>query len=185
MTVDFGVFGLNFSLQNPIQDPLLCSNKKYSKCMFPTDDCNINIKSFFFNAISEHLCKFFVNELCFFVNIYIAIVFFNLKQFQAALIKHVTVEVCVELLKFKLTLIHIEPLRVAQRERGAGQTSSVNDLSGSAVEQDDAGRRELAYVLHTSGTTGFPKTVRVPHRCILPNILHLRSVRNHLCLCLL
>lgn len=119
------------------------------------------------------------------MNIYIAIVFFNLKQFQAALIKHVTVEVCVELLKFKLTLIHIEPLRVAQRERGAGQTSSVNDLSGSAVEQDDAGRRELAYVLHTSGTTGFPKTVRVPHRCILPNILHLRSVRNHLCLCLL
>uniref|UniRef100_A0A3B4FTB5 Aminoadipate-semialdehyde dehydrogenase n=1 Tax=Pundamilia nyererei TaxID=303518 RepID=A0A3B4FTB5_9CICH len=99
-----------------------------------------------------------------------------LQQFQAALIKHVTVEVCVELLKFKLTLIHIEPLRVAQRERGAGQTSSVNDLSGSAVEQDDAGRRELAYVLHTSGTTGFPKTVRVPHRCILPNILHLRSL---------
>lgn len=143
------------------------------------------LRVFFFNAISEHLCKFFVNELCFFVNIYIAIVFFNLKQFQAALIKHVTVEVCVELLKFKLTLIHIEPLRVAQRERGAGQTSSVNDLSGSAVEQDDAGRRELAYVLHTSGTTGFPKTVRVPHRCILPNILHLRSVRNHLCLCLL
>lgn len=146
---------------------------------------SVILRVFFFNAISEHLCKFFVNELCFFVNIYIAIVFFNLKQFQAALIKHVTVEVCVELLKFKLTLIHIEPLRVAQRERGAGQTSSVNDLSGSAVEQDDAGRRELAYVLHTSGTTGFPKTVRVPHRCILPNILHLRSVRNHLCLCLL
>lgn len=182
--MDFGVFGLNFSLQNPIQDPLLCSNKKYSKCMFPTDDSSVILRVFF-NAISEHLCKFFVNELCFFVNIYIAIVFFNLKQFQAALIKHVTVEVCVELLKFKLTLIHIEPLRVAQRERGAGQTSSVNDLSGSAVEQDDAGRRELAYVLHTSGTTGFPKTVRVPHRCILPNILHLRSVRNHLCLCLL
>uniref|UniRef100_A0A669EAC6 Aminoadipate-semialdehyde dehydrogenase n=1 Tax=Oreochromis niloticus TaxID=8128 RepID=A0A669EAC6_ORENI len=82
------------------------------------------------------------------------------------------------LLKFKLTLIHIEPLRVAERERGAGQTEtlSVNDLSGSAVQQDDAGCRELAYVLHTSGTTGFPKTVRVPHRCILPNILHLRSL---------
>uniref|UniRef100_A0A3Q4G5B4 Aminoadipate-semialdehyde dehydrogenase n=1 Tax=Neolamprologus brichardi TaxID=32507 RepID=A0A3Q4G5B4_NEOBR len=48
--------------------------------------------------------------------------------------------------------------------------------NGSAVEQDDAGRRELAYVLHTSGTTGFPKTVRVPHGCILPNILHLRSL---------
>uniref|UniRef100_I3J472 Aminoadipate-semialdehyde dehydrogenase n=1 Tax=Oreochromis niloticus TaxID=8128 RepID=I3J472_ORENI len=56
------------------------------------------------------------------------------------------------------------------------QTRNLNDLSGSAVQQDDAGCRELAYVLHTSGTTGFPKTVRVPHRCILPNILHLRSL---------
>ncbi|MBZ3883842.1 Acyl-CoA synthetase family member 4 [Sciurus carolinensis] len=30
----------------------------------------------------------------------------------------------------------------------------------------------LAYVLHTSGTTGTPKIVRVPHACILPNIQH-------------
>lgn len=37
-------------------------------------------------------------------------------------------------------------------------------------------RREhcLAYVLHTSGTTGTPKIVRVPHACILPNIQHFR-----------
>uniref|UniRef100_A0A3B5Q7J9 Aminoadipate-semialdehyde dehydrogenase n=1 Tax=Xiphophorus maculatus TaxID=8083 RepID=A0A3B5Q7J9_XIPMA len=40
----------------------------------------------------------------------------------------------------------------------------------------DSGRPDLAYVLHTSGTTGPPKTVRVPHRCIVPNILHLRSL---------
>lgn len=32
----------------------------------------------------------------------------------------------------------------------------------------------LAYVLHTSGTTGIPKIVRVPHSCIVSNILHLR-----------
>ncbi|XP_048640490.1 beta-alanine-activating enzyme isoform X5 [Marmota marmota marmota] len=32
----------------------------------------------------------------------------------------------------------------------------------------------LAYVLHTSGTTGTPKIVRVPHACILPNIQHFR-----------
>ncbi|KAM5271723.1 beta-alanine-activating enzyme [Ctenodactylus gundi] len=32
----------------------------------------------------------------------------------------------------------------------------------------------LAYVLHTSGTTGTPKVVRVPHTCILPNVQHLR-----------
>ncbi|XP_071493008.1 beta-alanine-activating enzyme-like [Diadema antillarum] len=33
----------------------------------------------------------------------------------------------------------------------------------------------LAYALHTSGTTGKPKVVRVPHRCIVPNIQHLRN----------
>ncbi|KAM3940453.1 beta-alanine-activating enzyme [Leptodactylus fuscus] len=36
----------------------------------------------------------------------------------------------------------------------------------------------LAYVLHTSGTTGTPKIVSVPHCCIVPNILHLRSIFN-------
>ncbi|CAJ0942650.1 unnamed protein product, partial [Ranitomeya imitator] len=35
-------------------------------------------------------------------------------------------------------------------------------------------RKCLAYVLHTSGTTGIPKIVSVPHCCIVPNILHLR-----------
>ena len=32
----------------------------------------------------------------------------------------------------------------------------------------------LAYVITTSGTTGCPKYVKVPHTCILPNITHLR-----------
>nr|XP_054755985.1 beta-alanine-activating enzyme-like isoform X2 [Lytechinus pictus] len=31
----------------------------------------------------------------------------------------------------------------------------------------------LAYALHTSGTTGRPKIVRVPHSCIVPNVLDL------------
>ena len=31
----------------------------------------------------------------------------------------------------------------------------------------------LAYVMHTSGTTGRPKAVRVPHCCIVPNIVDL------------
>ncbi|XP_077984637.1 beta-alanine-activating enzyme-like [Glandiceps talaboti] len=34
----------------------------------------------------------------------------------------------------------------------------------------------LAYVIHTSGTTGTPKIVSVPHSCILPNVLHLREI---------
>ncbi|XP_072040786.1 beta-alanine-activating enzyme-like [Amphiura filiformis] len=36
----------------------------------------------------------------------------------------------------------------------------------------------LAYVMHTSGTTGKPKIIRVPHQCIVPNILHLRKTFN-------
>lgn len=34
----------------------------------------------------------------------------------------------------------------------------------------------LAYVLHTSGTTGIPKIVRVPHVCVLPNIQHFQEL---------
>uniref|UniRef100_A0A8C8RJV4 Beta-alanine-activating enzyme n=1 Tax=Pelusios castaneus TaxID=367368 RepID=A0A8C8RJV4_9SAUR len=37
-------------------------------------------------------------------------------------------------------------------------------------------QHSLAYVLHTSGTTGIPKIVRVPHKCIVPNVLHLQSL---------
>lgn len=36
----------------------------------------------------------------------------------------------------------------------------------------------LAYCITTSGTTGLPKTVRVPHQCIVPNITHLRGIFN-------
>ncbi|NXI53534.1 ACSF4 enzyme, partial [Chloroceryle aenea] len=47
--------------------------------------------------------------------------------------------------------------------------------SGGGYE--DVGQKySLAYVLHTSGTTGIPKIVRVPHRCIMPNIQHLKSL---------
>lgn len=33
---------------------------------------------------------------------------------------------------------------------------------------------QMAYVMFTSGTTGEPKVVRVPHLCALQNVLHLR-----------
>lgn len=33
---------------------------------------------------------------------------------------------------------------------------------------------EMAYTIQTSGTTGYPKIVRVPHRCIVPNIQSLQ-----------
>lgn len=35
---------------------------------------------------------------------------------------------------------------------------------------------DLAYVMQTSGTTGEPKAVKVPHRCIVPNVTDLRWV---------
>ena len=36
--------------------------------------------------------------------------------------------------------------------------------------------QRIAYVLQTSGTTGQPKTIRVPHSCLIPNILDLSRV---------
>lgn len=33
---------------------------------------------------------------------------------------------------------------------------------------------KMAYSIQTSGTTGYPKLVRVPHRCIVPNIQSLQ-----------
>ncbi|XP_041054843.1 beta-alanine-activating enzyme isoform X1 [Carcharodon carcharias] len=34
----------------------------------------------------------------------------------------------------------------------------------------------VAYILQTSGTTGTPKIVQVPHQCIVPNVQHLKSI---------
>ncbi|XP_054645265.1 beta-alanine-activating enzyme [Dunckerocampus dactyliophorus] len=89
-----------------------------------------------------------------------------LQQFHAALGQHVTVEVCAVLPKFKLTLVKVMPLPDAEHKQEAKQPGSLHT----------SGKGGLAYVLHTSGTTGLPKIVRVPHQCILPNILHLRSL---------
>ncbi|XP_044054283.1 beta-alanine-activating enzyme [Siniperca chuatsi] len=97
-----------------------------------------------------------------------------LQRLQAALVKHISVEVCVVLPKFKLTLIQIKLLPVAEHKRGTEQTGA--QTADGAGLCDAAAHRDLAYVLHTSGTTGLPKIVRVPHKCILPNILHLRSL---------
>lgn len=90
-------------------------------------------------------------------------------------------DVCVELPRFKLTVIQVQPLSVVERKPGTrrarAQTAGGAAADDSSAVVKDAGHKDLAYVLHTSGTTGPPKTVRVPHKCILPNILHLRSVR--------
>ncbi|XP_076009740.1 beta-alanine-activating enzyme isoform X2 [Genypterus blacodes] len=98
-----------------------------------------------------------------------------LQQFQTSLIKHLCVDMCEVLPRYKLTLIRVKPLpddvhrQTAEDEVKTEEDPDVREENGTR----DA---ECAYVLHTSGTTGLPKIVRVPHRCILPNILHLRSL---------
>ncbi|XP_041791276.1 beta-alanine-activating enzyme isoform X2 [Chelmon rostratus] len=103
-----------------------------------------------------------------------------LQRFQAALGEHMSVEVCVALPKFKLTLVQIKLPPVAEHKQGpkqsGAQTADGAAVCDAAAVLKEAGHRDLAYVLHTSGTTGLPKIVRVPHMCILPNILHLRSL---------
>ncbi|XP_045041816.2 beta-alanine-activating enzyme isoform X2 [Desmodus rotundus] len=62
-----------------------------------------------------------------------------------------------------------------EKEKMANGTSSENSSEGKSAELMDARLKHcLAYVLHTSGTTGIPKIVRVPHACIVPNIQHFR-----------
>ncbi|KAM9236386.1 beta-alanine-activating enzyme [Leptosomus discolor] len=52
-----------------------------------------------------------------------------------------------------------------------------NEVKTSEGRYVDLGQKySLAYVLRTSGTTGIPKIVRVPHKCIVPNIQHLKSI---------
>ncbi|XP_055290700.1 beta-alanine-activating enzyme isoform X3 [Moschus berezovskii] len=67
--------------------------------------------------------------------------------------------------------------RKEKYEKGK-MTKSVNSESSSEEKSEEHMdvrlKHCLAYVLHTSGTTGIPKIVRVPHACIVPNIQHFR-----------
>ena len=58
--------------------------------------------------------------------------------------------------------------------------SSACPKSSCPVISDDVSicPSSIAYVLHTSGTTGCPKRVCVPHCSIVPNIVDLRSRFN-------
>ncbi|XP_042602054.1 beta-alanine-activating enzyme isoform X1 [Cyprinus carpio] len=92
-----------------------------------------------------------------------------LNQFQSAFSNLLSLEICVTLSSHRLTLIKI------QSEQDTNIQMS-DQRSSSAMTKDIQQSEPLAYVLHTSGTTGLPKIVKVPHRCIVPNITHLRSV---------
>uniref|UniRef100_A0A668A8X1 Aminoadipate-semialdehyde dehydrogenase n=1 Tax=Myripristis murdjan TaxID=586833 RepID=A0A668A8X1_9TELE len=99
-----------------------------------------------------------------------------LEHFQATLSNYLTMEVCVVLPKYNLTLIRVKLLPGAVHNRATEQKGAERADDASVVAVKDSGEGNLAYILHTSGTTGLPKIVRVPHKCIVPNILHLRSL---------
>ncbi|XP_034860820.1 beta-alanine-activating enzyme isoform X4 [Mirounga leonina] len=62
-----------------------------------------------------------------------------------------------------------------EKEKMADSTNSGNSNEEKSDEHLDVRLNHcLAYVLHTSGTTGIPKIVRVPHACIVLNIQHFR-----------
>lgn len=93
--------------------------------------------------------------------------FRNQQQFQSAFSSLLSLEMCATLSSQRLTLIKL------QSEKD--ENVQVSDQpSSSSMTKDIQQRETLAYVLHTSGTTGLPKIVKVPHRCIMPNIIHLR-----------
>lgn len=82
-----------------------------------------------------------------------------------------------ELSKFKLTLVHVKlppDGHKVESEQTGRETVGGAALHDAPAALRETGQRDLAYVLHTSGTTGLPKIVKVPHKCILPNILQLR-----------
>ncbi|XP_049620063.1 beta-alanine-activating enzyme isoform X1 [Syngnathus scovelli] len=93
-----------------------------------------------------------------------------LKRFQAAFTQHMSVEIHAVWPKFKLTVVRVQPPMDAVQETTEPPPSLPEAAGGG-----------LAYVLHTSGTTGLPKIVRVPHNCIIPNILHLRRLFSVSC----
>ncbi|XP_062858189.1 beta-alanine-activating enzyme-like [Trichomycterus rosablanca] len=92
-----------------------------------------------------------------------------LQQFLNAFSRLLSIEVCATWSALNLTLVkmHSDPQTENNQEP--------NQLS-AAVSKSEQQAEQLAYVLHTSGTTGLPKIVKVPHKCIVPNIVHLRSI---------
>lgn len=67
--------------------------------------------------------------------------------------------------------------RKEKYEKGKMTKSMHSESSSEEKSEEHMDMRQkhcLAYVLHTSGTTGIPKIVRVPHACIVPNIQHFR-----------
>ena len=57
------------------------------------------------------------------------------------------------------------------------QTSNLVSLVSSSADDvfSSLHPASVAYLLHTTGTTGQPKLVQVPHCCVVPNVVDLRG----------
>ncbi|KAG7488869.1 hypothetical protein MATL_G00038990 [Megalops atlanticus] len=104
------------------------------------------------------------------------------QTFLSSFTPHLPLEVCEVWQTQDLTLVKIlhesgtdSQEAAGEEEHGQGEQPP-SELCSLSAEMGIGSQGALAYVLHTSGTTGVPKTVRVPHQCIVPNILHLRSL---------
>ncbi|XP_072538739.1 beta-alanine-activating enzyme [Salminus brasiliensis] len=110
-----------------------------------------------------------------------------LQQFHRAFSSLLSLEVCTTgPTGLNLTLVKMQRNLVISSQPGSG-TQTVEDHTLQKKQEEKqhpsaafpAGVHQeepLAYVLHTSGTTGLPKIVKVPHKCIVPNIIHLRTL---------
>ncbi|XP_006630184.3 beta-alanine-activating enzyme isoform X2 [Lepisosteus oculatus] len=93
-----------------------------------------------------------------------------IQRFQNSFSTYLRLEVSEELPSLSVLLVEVRGRAPSSPLAGAGWGER------AAAQADSRAPGSLAYILHTSGTTGPPKTVRVPHSCIVPNILHLRSL---------
>ncbi|XP_066532812.1 beta-alanine-activating enzyme [Hoplias malabaricus] len=102
-----------------------------------------------------------------------------LHKFKSAFSSSLSLDVCENWATYNLVLVKIQNLMDSSQASNRAQIVDDQILmkekkSIAAVPISDHQGEQLAYVLHTSGTTGFPKIVKVPHKCIVPNIIHLR-----------
>ena len=66
-----------------------------------------------------------------------------------------------------------------KKEKMTKSMTSENSSEGKSEKHMDVRLKHgLAYVLHTSVTTGIPEIVRVPYACIVPNIQHVRELHG-------
>ncbi|XP_069780714.1 beta-alanine-activating enzyme isoform X2 [Narcine bancroftii] len=91
------------------------------------------------------------------------------------------------LVKIRWLMTDMDSIASEPRSKENAICSKVEVLKESRFQATDKNNRShaykhldchgfLAYILQTSGTTGAPKIVRVPHQCIVPNIQHLMSI---------